>query len=98
MRDPVSDTYKIGTSRNPLRRLDQLNTARSRNLLLLEAVLVNHPHQVESSLHQIYRQGHVVREWYDLTAADIRGFRQEAERLNTYHETRLRAVEDDDFL
>ena len=62
---------KIGKTRNPAQRLENLNVARSSKISLLCAVVVRDYSAVETELHRKYNHRRVKCEWFNLTKEDI---------------------------
>lgn len=75
---------KVGISRNPKRRLESLQTANPRRLLLVWQVWVGvFPNMVESHLHShLTRAGrHLSGEWFKLSPAEADRLHRLAERV-----------------
>lgn len=80
MLDPQTKLYKIGLSRDPQRRLDEINRNYPPGMgrvTLTRAFYVSNPAAVERMLHDHFSQLNVEREWFALSKDDI----QEAERF-----------------
>jgi predicted GIY-YIG superfamily endonuclease len=58
--------YKIGVSKNPNKRLKQLNCGNPFNSEIIHQFETEIPHKVETALHNFYSMNKINREWYDL--------------------------------
>ena len=58
--------YKIGVSKNPAKRVKQLQTGSAENISIIHVFETEIPYKVETTLHNYYSMHKVNREWYDL--------------------------------
>lgn len=67
--------YKIGmTKQNVNKRLKQLQTGNSQDLLLVKFLLVENYKKVEKSLHNHFSNKRINREWFNLNKKDVKKF------------------------
>lgn len=59
--------YKIGVSKNPVKRINQLQTGSSENISLVYSYTSEIPYRLENALHNYYKMYNVNREWYNLS-------------------------------
>ena len=57
---------KIGTTNDLNMRLKFLQTGNPRELSILHSVFCNNPFQTESMYHELFKNRHVLNEWYDI--------------------------------
>lgn len=63
--------YKIGYSKDPERRVKQLNTGNSTNLKLLHKFTCKYDSIIESNLQKRFKHKNIKGEWFDLSEDDI---------------------------
>lgn len=86
---------KIGrTSKDPSRRLKQLQTASSKVLTLSYSFETRNSILLERMLHMHYRNKRKLLEWFELDADDVAGFGDVCEKL----ERRIVALSENDFI
>lgn len=61
--------YKIGYSSNPIKRLNQLQTAQSKKLHLI--AIFDGDQRKEKQIHHILRQFHLTGEWFNFKNNNI---------------------------
>lgn len=69
-----SGNYKIGRSRNPLHRLQQLPRAypsRPKPFILIHQIQTNNSKMLESQLHRLFSVSRLKGEWYTLTREEV---------------------------
>lgn len=59
--------YKIGVSKNPAKRIKQLQTGSSEDIKLIYSFFSENPYKLEMALHNYYSMFKVNREWYNLS-------------------------------
>jgi predicted GIY-YIG superfamily endonuclease len=59
--------YKIGVSKNPAKRIKQLQTGSSEDIRLIYSYSSEIPYKLEMALHNFYSMYNVNREWYNLS-------------------------------
>jgi predicted GIY-YIG superfamily endonuclease len=59
--------YKIGISKHPSKRIEELNTGNSSSLKLVEAYKSEHANQIEKILQRKYSFFRKNGEWFDLS-------------------------------
>ena len=74
--------YKIGISKNPKKRIQQLNTGNSSKLKLIHVFETEYPFKLETALHNRY--SHIIKygEWFDFDPFIEVNFLKECELLN----------------
>lgn len=58
--------YKIGVSKNPAKRVKQLQTGSSENISIVFSYNTEIPYKLETTLHNYFNMYNVNREWYNL--------------------------------
>lgn len=58
--------YKIGVSKNPAKRVKQLQTGSAEDIAIIHIFPTDIPHKVETALHNYFNMYKINREWYDL--------------------------------
>jgi predicted GIY-YIG superfamily endonuclease len=60
--------YKIGISKNPKRRIKELQTGNDSNLFIVNQYKSEkHYKKIETALHHTYKHCNVINEWFELT-------------------------------
>ena len=70
-----SNHYKIGVSNNPNTRLNQLQTANSTPLLLVDKFKTNFSFKLEKYVHRNYAEKQTIGEWFVLDEEDVKNFK-----------------------
>ena len=73
--------YKIGISKHPTKRLQQLQTGNASPLKLIDTYYTEHANQIERALQRRYCHFHKEGEWFDLSIAEENGFRKECQKI-----------------
>lgn len=73
--------YKIGTAKYPEKRLRQLQTGNSDELLLIETYQSHNARKIETILHNHYSYGKERGEWFNLSVEDECKFRNFCEKI-----------------
>lgn len=66
--------YKIGVSKNPQKRIDQLQTGNSSKLKIKYVYLTEIPFKLEKSIKNYFSPNKKKGEWYDLSLEDEQKF------------------------
>ena len=67
--------YKIGFTKKIINeRIQGLQTGNSGNFDIIHIFKTNHNRRLETALHNIFKNKHVLREFYDLNKEDINNF------------------------
>lgn len=75
--DYTNEAYKIGVSKNKVtKRMKQLQTGNSTELVLLETYHTEYPYRMESILHNRFKHKNIHNEWFALDMDDIVNFQQ----------------------
>lgn len=74
--------YKIGVSKNPNKRLAQLQTGSGEELKLIHMFETDNARKIESALHNIYRQHKTMGEWFDLSISEEVVFINECTKID----------------
>jgi hypothetical protein len=77
-----SGYYKIGFSKNPIRRLRTLQTGNSSKLKLIETYQSDYANMIEKTLQRRYKYCKKEGEWFDLSLIDEISFKDECQKLN----------------
>lgn len=81
--DNINESYKIGmTKGNAEKRLKQLQTGNTTELVLLKTFETDYPYMLESALHRRYSHCKVINEWYALSQEELDGFTNTCQVFN----------------
>lgn len=69
-----ANLYKIGISKDPKSRLDQLQTANPDTLELVSTFKTKHGFQLETFVHRKFSDANVQLEWFELTEEEVKEF------------------------
>lgn len=81
------DTYKIGVSSDVNKRIKQLQTGNSNEIILVSKFKSEFPFKVESSLHRMYGYLNVNGEWYSLDDKQVESFQKNCEMFEKNFKT-----------
>ena len=73
--------YKIGVSKHPKKRVEQLQTGNSSELKLIESYQSEHAHKVERALQRRYAYLKKEGEWFDLSIKEDVSFLSDCQRI-----------------
>lgn len=73
--------YKIGISKNPQRRIKELQTGNSSELRLVEVYQSEYAEKIESALHRRYSHIHKEGEWFDMSITNEVSFVAECQKI-----------------
>lgn len=73
--------YKIGVSKDVDKRIKQLQTGYSDDIVLVDKFLSEYPFKIETYLHHRYQVENVKGEWFYLTNEDVNNFKQHCLQL-----------------
>jgi len=73
--------YKIGISKNPNKRIQQLNTGNSSPLKLINSYKSEFAEKIEGALHRKYSYLHKNGEWFDLSIEQEVSFIDECKKI-----------------
>ena len=73
--------YKIGISKNPKRRVKQLQTGNSSELKLIESYPSEHASIIEKTLQRRYSYLQKEGEWFDLSLLNEISFQDECKKI-----------------
>ena len=76
-----SGIYKVGVSKNPEKRLKQLQTGNGEKLVLKNKYESEHYNQIEKYFHSMYSPEKKVGEWFKFTLEHEMRFITECERV-----------------
>ena len=74
--------YKIGVSKNPKKRIKQLQTGSGEELKLIHTFETDNARKIESALHNMYRQHKTMGEWFNLSLSEEHVFIKECTKIN----------------
>lgn len=81
--DPVTETYKIGVTRNlNSNRIKKLQTGNSTELHIVNTYKCNYPFRLEKMLHGIFANKRILNEWFKLEYNDVVNFENTCEKTN----------------
>ena len=75
--------YKIGVSKNPKKRIKQLQTGNSSKLKLISSYPSEYANKIEKSLHNILSHCKKEGEWFDMSLADEYSFAVKCKQIET---------------
>lgn len=67
----TQDTYKIGKSKDPVKRLSQLRTSSPDEIAIVCTIETSDMDRLEGELHQEFADKHIRGEWFRLTQPDV---------------------------
>jgi predicted GIY-YIG superfamily endonuclease len=73
--------YKIGISKNPTKRLQQLQTGNASSLKLIDIYYTDFADKIERALQRRYAHLHKEGEWFDLSITEEVGFKEECRKI-----------------
>lgn len=68
--------YKIGKTNNINKRLKELQTGNSNELILVDSYYSKYSSKVESALHNFFKHKNIINEWFEFDQDDINKFKQ----------------------
>ena len=81
--DTINETYKIGKTKNDVnKRLKQLQTGNSSELILIDTFKTDYPYRLESILHNKFRHKQIQNEWFALDNNDVINFKKICQETN----------------
>ena len=81
IQDLENSRYKIGISKNPSKRVEQLQTGNSSKLKLVETYKSEHASIVEKALQRRYAYLKKEGEWFDFSIEEEQAFFSECTRI-----------------
>jgi hypothetical protein len=73
--------YKIGVSKNPQRRIKELQTGNSSELKLVESYQSEYADKIERTLQRRYSHLRKEGEWFDMGISNEVSFRKECQKI-----------------
>ena len=74
--------YKIGISKNPKRRIKELQTGNDSNLFIVSQYKSEKYYKkIETALHNTYKYCNLLNEWFELSIEEAMGFIKECEKI-----------------
>jgi len=73
--------YKIGFSKHPNKRIDNLQTGNDGELKLIDKFESVHIQQVERTLQRLFLHKKINREWFRLDLEDVQNFRSICQKI-----------------
>lgn len=74
--------YKIGKSKNPDRRIKELNSGSSEKIeLIYKYRSVEYYHTIESALHNFFSNKRLNSEWFELSPKDVLSFNDRCKKI-----------------
>jgi hypothetical protein len=74
--------YKIGVSKNPKKRVKQLQTGNSSELKLIASFSSEYAHKIEKSFHSRFSYLKKEGEWFDLSLIEALSFVEDCKRIH----------------
>lgn len=81
IKNSEDDTYKIGVAKNPKKRLAQLQTGNSSELLLVDTYQTENAFKIEKILHRRYSFLHKHGEWFSLSLIEQYNFPNDCKKI-----------------
>lgn len=73
--------YKIGISKNPQKRIEQLQTGNSSELKIIETYKSEYYNKIEKALHRRFSHARINGEWFALDAVEMNNFKNYCESI-----------------
>jgi hypothetical protein len=73
--------YKIGISKHPTKRIQQLQTGNASPLKLIDTYLTEHAIKIECALQRRYSHFRKEGEWFDLSITEEVSFKEECRKI-----------------
>lgn len=73
--------YKIGYSKHPNKRLNELKTGNEGNLKLINVFEGEYERKIEKTLHRLYSHYNTNREWFKLTINEVVNFNEICKKI-----------------
>lgn len=73
--------YKIGVSKNPLKRLKQLKTGNSSELKLIYTYPSKYAHKIEKTIHNLFLYSKKEGEWFDICISEVTTFNDKCKKI-----------------
>jgi hypothetical protein len=77
--------YKLGISKNPAKRVKQLQTGSGEQIELLDLFLTPYPFEVETSLHGLYAPDHNMGEWFNIGVVEANSFQERCRLFDEFY-------------
>ena len=81
IKNSEDDTYKIGVAKNPRKRLNQLQTGNSSELLLIDTYETDNAYQIEKILHRRYSYLRKQGEWFSFSLVEQFNFLNDCKKI-----------------
>jgi hypothetical protein len=78
-----TNNFKIGLSKDPEKRLKELQTANGDSLDLIHTFNTRYAFKLESALHRVYASKKTIGEWFQLELKDVNSFLEECVKRET---------------
>jgi len=73
--------YKVGVSKHPQKRIQELQTGNSSPLKLIETYRTEYAHQIERALQRRYEHLRKEGEWFDMSISNEVSFIEECRKI-----------------
>jgi predicted GIY-YIG superfamily endonuclease len=73
--------YKVGVSKHPQKRIEQLSTGNSSKLKLIETYQTEFADKIERALQRRYTHLHKEGEWFDMSIVEEVNFQKECKKI-----------------
>ena len=74
--------YKIGISKNPSKRIKELQTGNSDKMTIIDTYESIYAPQIESALHRYYSHSRKEGEWFDLSVVEESNFIKNCQKID----------------
>jgi hypothetical protein len=82
LKDCEKNHYKIGITKNNIqKRINQLQTGNSGQIILINNFQTFYPRRLENMLHTKFQHKKILNEWFELDEEDVTNFHNTCENL-----------------
>ena len=83
IRSDEDGLYKVGISKSPSKRLEQLQTGNSSKLTLIETFKSDHARKIEQGIHNFFRSMKIHGEWFEISMNEVVMFNEYCKRIDS---------------
>lgn len=81
IRSKENGYYKIGISKNPQKRLKQLQTGNASELEIIHLYKTEYASKIEKTLHNLYSHNRLEGEWFDLSIVEALNIKEQIKKI-----------------